>query len=314
MVLTLNKSQISELLPTLDLLPAIEKGFVDYSRGNCIVPPVGELLLPNGEVHIKYGCIKHEPFYVIKIASGFYGNVKNGLSSSNGLMHLFSQDTGQLVATLLDEGTLTDQRTAAAGAICAKYLAPDHVDRIGIIGTGTQAALQAEYLKRTLGCRRLLIYGRCPISATRYKTKMEHQGFIVELADSVQQLCLDSRIIITTTPSTQPLIQADWVAPGTHITAVGSDTPEKQELDAELLGLADLIVADSLTQCLQRGEISKAINAKCISVKDIVELGNVIESGQGRKDNHQITIADLTGVAVQDINIAESIYRAALSA
>ncbi len=100
----LNRQQIISTLSELDLLPAIENGFIQYSMGNVVVPPVGELLMKKGEVHIKYGYVKDDDYYVIKIASGFYQNPKIGLSSSNGLMLLFSQLTGELVCTLLDEG------------------------------------------------------------------------------------------------------------------------------------------------------------------------------------------------------------------
>ena len=109
-----------------------------YSEGRAVVPPVGELLLEKGEVHIKYGYIEGDDFYVIKIASGFYGNPKLGIPSGNGLMLLFSQQTGELVCTLKDEGLLTDVRTAVAGAIASKYLAPVNIQRIGIVGTGMQ--------------------------------------------------------------------------------------------------------------------------------------------------------------------------------
>ncbi len=120
-------AQIKEILPSIDLISEIEKGFAAYSQNRTVVPPVGELLLEKGEVHIKYGFIKNDDFYVIKIASGFYENSKLGLSSSNGLMLLFKQETGELASILLDEGHLTDVRTAIAGAIAAKYLAPEKI-------------------------------------------------------------------------------------------------------------------------------------------------------------------------------------------
>ena len=158
----LTKQQIAAVLPGLVLMAAIEAGFVAYSQERAIVPPVGELLLadPPGEVHIKYGYIKDEEYYVIKIASGFYDNPGLGLPSSNGLMLLFSQKTGQLVSTFLDEGLLTDIRTAVAGAIAAKYLGPREVGCIGIVGTGMQARLQLQHLRAVTECRQVLVWGR----------------------------------------------------------------------------------------------------------------------------------------------------------
>ena len=116
---TLDLDRIRRALAKADLLPAIEAGFVAYSDGRTIVPPVGELCMDKGEVHIKYGCIVGEPIYVIKIASGFHGNAENGLPTGHGMMLVFSQETGFPDAILLDEAYLTDARTAVAGAIGA---------------------------------------------------------------------------------------------------------------------------------------------------------------------------------------------------
>jgi ornithine cyclodeaminase len=310
-MLILDRAQIAELLPKLELMSSLEQGFVDYSQGNCIVPPVGELLLEHGEIHIKYGCVRNERFYIIKIASGFYQNPELGLPSSNGLMQLFEQKTGQLAAILLDEGLLTDIRTAVAGAICAKHLAPKGVRKIGIVGTGTQARLQAQYVGALLDCRDVVVWGRSNHKVLAYQQQMNVLGFNVVIADTVEQLCSDTRLIITTTPSQEPIVNTEWVQAGTHITAVGSDTPQKQEIDAQLLARADKVVGDSIAQCMHRGEISKALISGYIVKEDILELGEMIRTENGRSDERQITVADLTGVAVQDIKIAENIFLAA---
>jgi ornithine cyclodeaminase len=163
--------EIKAILPTLDLVPVIEEGFVAYSAGRAVVPPVGELLLEGGDVHIKYGYIRGEPFYVVKIASGFYGNPALGLPSSNGLMLLFEQQTGQLRCVLLDEGRLTDARTAVAGAIVARRLAPGRVERIGIVGTGIQARQQLRFLGHLAPCQ-VLVWGRGRRQLAEYATDM----------------------------------------------------------------------------------------------------------------------------------------------
>ncbi|MEM7346008.1 MAG: ornithine cyclodeaminase family protein, partial [Chloroflexota bacterium] len=150
--------QIKTALPSLDLMEVIEAGFVAYSADQSVVPPVGELLMDKGEVHIKYGYLKDDDYYVIKVASGFHGNAALGMSPNNGMMLLFSQHTGEAVSILLDEGYLTDIRTAVAGAIAAKYLAPKDVRCIGVVGTGIQARLQLEYLKPVTPCRKVLVW------------------------------------------------------------------------------------------------------------------------------------------------------------
>ena len=125
----LKLEEIKEALNDIDVLAAMEHGFIQYRNGKTVVPPVGELLFDNppGDVHIKYGYIKEDDYYVIKIASGFYENPKVGIASGQGLMLLFNQKTGQLVSVLLDDGHLTDIRTAAAGALAVKYLSLIHI-------------------------------------------------------------------------------------------------------------------------------------------------------------------------------------------
>ncbi len=305
--------QIKTCLPRIDVIAAMEEGFAAYSRGDAVVPPVGELLLDRGDVHIKYGFIKGEEFYVIKVASGFYGNSKLGLPSSNGLMLLFKQETGELACVLLDEGHLTDVRTAAAGAVTAKYLAPKNVQRIGILGTGIQARLQLEYLRTVVSCRDVLAFGRGESQLSKYAEDVSKLGFQVDTTEDAADLLRTCNLIVTTTPTESPLLNAGELRPGTHITAVGSDTAMTQELDTSILKSADLVVADSIPQCLERGEIHKALEAGAIIENELVELGNIVSGkASGRTGDDQITVADLTGVAVQDIKIADAVYVSAV--
>jgi ornithine cyclodeaminase len=304
-----SRQEIDAILPELDLIPLIEAGFVGYSTGWAVVPPVGELLLDGGDVHIKYGYLRQDDYYVVKIASGFYDNATLGLPTSNGLMLLFEQRTGELAAILLDEGRLTDIRTAVAGAISAKYLAPERVERIGILGTGIQARLQVEYLATVTPCRSVLAWGRSAAKLDVYRADMEEKGFEVETTEDASELLKRCNLVVTCTPATRPLLESRYLRPGTHITAVGSDTPDKQELEAAILGRADVVVADSISQCRIRGEIGQAIMAGSLQEEDVIELGALIYGeGQGRNNQKQITVADLTGVAVQDIQIAKAIY------
>jgi ornithine cyclodeaminase len=303
--------QIEEVLPTLDLIPAIEEGFVAYSSGRAVVPPVGELILDKGEVHIKYGYIRGEEFYVIKVASGFYENPSLGLPSGNGCMLLFRQQTGELAGILLDEGLLTNVRTAVAGAIAAKYCAPKKVERIGIVGAGAQGRLQLEWLAKVTTCRKALVWGLGTAELETYKRDMEPLGFSVETTLDAPAILETCNLVVTATPSKKPLLRAADLRPGTHITAVGSDTPDKQELDPEILAKADLVVADSIPQCRLRGEIHKALESGHIEEGRCVELGAIIAGrAKGRTSDSQTTVVDLTGVAVQDIEIATAVYRA----
>jgi ornithine cyclodeaminase len=305
--------QIKQVLPTIDLLPKIEEGFRAYSEGRVNVPPVGEMILEKGEVHIKYGYIKGEAYYIIKIASGFYGNPALELPSGNGMMLLYSQETGEPVSILLDEGYLTDVRTAVAGAIAAKYLAPSNVQRIGIAGTGTQARLQLSYLKKVVDCRQVLAWGRTREKLDSFKVDMEKTGFSIETTLDAAEILKQCNLVVTTTPANIPFLFRKDLLPGTHITAVGSDTPQKQEVDTHILRDADIVVADSIKQCTARGEIYKAIQTGELREENLIELGEIISgTASGRSSDEQITITDLTGVAVQDIKIATAVYKAVI--
>lgn len=165
----LKRNEIEKLLSMPHIITAIEQGFAAYSRGETVIPPIGILHFENppGDVHIKYGYVKQGKYYVIKIASGFYENNELGLPTGNGLMLLFDKKTGALVCILLDDGYLTDLRTAAAGCVCAKYLAPAQVSCIGIVGTGAQAFHQLNLLSYATACRKVLIWGRDPAKARK---------------------------------------------------------------------------------------------------------------------------------------------------
>ena len=274
------------------------------------MPPVGHLDLQNppGECHIKYGHIHGDEFFAIKLATGFYENAAKGLPSGSGMTIVFSAETGFPEVLLDDAGHLTDVRTAIAGCISAKYLAPSKVSRIGIVGAGLQARLQLEYLQYATECRDALVWARRTEQSDTFQAEMSAKGFNVSSTSSLEELCGNCNLIVTNTPATDPLLQADWIRPGTLITAVGSDGAGKQELDANIYAKADLAVVDSVAQCVLLGESHYAVSAGIIDDTALVELGAIISGdAAGRQDENQIIVADLTGVAVQDIQIAKSV-------
>ena len=308
MMRVVSLDEIKTVLPKVDLISDIETGFASYSRGEVVVPPVGEMHFesPPGDVHIKYGYINNDEIYVIKIASGFFQNTDMGLPNGNGMMLVFNQKTGQPIAILQDEAYLTDVRTAVAGAICAKYISPKKVDGIGIVGTGVQAKMQLEYLKDIIDCRKAIVWGRSEASLLKYVADMKDSEFDIAITQNIDDVVDGCQLIVTCTPAERPLISR--VNPGTHITAMGSDTLSKQELDSSILLEADLVVADSKSQCEIRGEIHQAIKSDRFSMDTVVELGEIINGDkEGRTSEKQITVADLTGVAVQDIQFSKAV-------
>jgi len=307
-----NLEQIEQALERIDVTAAIEEGFIAYSEGRTVVPPVGELVFddPPGDVHIKYGYIKNDDYFVIKVASGFYGNIQLGLPPADGLMLVFSQKTAQLECILLDECHLTNVRTAAAGAVVAKYLAPKKVERIGVLGAGVQGKMQVEALLPIIDCREVIVWGTGEEELEAYREAMSGHDLEIQTTMNSEEVPATCNLIVTATPSHTPLLRAEQIREGTHITAMGSDTMEKNELEPAILGRADFVVADSIEQCRVRGEIYHALTAGELQDGDAFELGNVIvDSALQRTSDSQITVADLTGVAVQDIQISKAVYQ-----
>ena len=316
-ILTL--AQIKGLIDIPRLIADLEEGYVLYSEGKVEVPPVGFLHFddPAGDVHIKYGYIRGDDVYLIKVASGFFDPALGG-TASDGLMLVFSRQTGELRRILLDECYLTDVRTAVGGAVAARHLAPRDVTGIGIVGTGVQARMQLQMLPYAVDCSSVVVWGRNPEHVDRFIADIRDDVTFwagdLELSGTTDMSSLTARcnLIVTTTPATSPLIRAEEVHPGTHITAIGSDDAGKQELDARLLQKADLVVADSRSQCVEYGEISHAVKQGLLQAGDVVELGQIIrDPSLARTNEAQITVADQTGVAVQDIQIARMVSRLA---
>lgn len=307
-------TKIKEILAKIDPIEIIEEGFVVYSQGKVVVPPVGEMIFDNpeypGDCHIKYGFIRNDDYYVVKIAQGFYNNPKLGLPATNGLNILFNQKNGAIECILLDEGHLTNIRTASAGAVAAKYMAPKSVRRIGIFGAGIQGKLQLRYLKSVVDCREAIVWGTNQEELDKYTMDMTGSGFDITTTTNHEEITSTCNLIVTCTPSKTPLIKVDQIQKGTHITAMGSDTPEKQELDSAILQKADKVITDSISQSESRGECFRAIKNGFITKEKLIELGTMISNKKHqRASEDEITVVDLTGVAVQDIQISKAVYK-----
>jgi len=301
--------ELQALLADFDCIAAMEQAFRAASEGSIVAPPGGELLFddPAGDAHIKFGYRQESEHYVVKIIAGFYDNAKLGLPGLGGLVLLLSRRTGAPAAILLDEGWLTNLRTAAAGAVAARYLAPTAVRAIGVLGTGVQARMQVEQLQKVTQCRELVAWGRSPANAKAYARDMETRGFRVSIAASPAAVAERANLIVTVTPSMSPLLAKTDIRPGTHITAVGADTAEKTELDPAILAAGDIVAVDKRELALGRGEVGHAVRAELIRADRLVELGEIVaDPTRGRQSEEQITVVDLGGTAAQDILMAEA--------
>lgn len=294
-----------------DAVRVIREAFRADGHRRTHVPPVINLDIPaaRGEFHIKTAHIDGVPHIAVKIASGFYDNPARGLPSGSGLIALFDAATGLPAALLLDNAFLTDIRTGAAGAVAADALARQSIEVVGVLGSGVQARQQVRCLAQVRTFRHVVAWSPSRERLDRYCDEVRDEGYRVTAASSPAAVCEAADILITTTPAREPLVRAEWLREGMHVTAVGSDSPGKQELEASCLRRADLVVADRVTQCAAFGELRHAIDAGFLTTDAVPELGAIVAGlSPGRTSDRQITIADLTGVGFQDTAIASYVF------
>ena len=286
------------------LIDAIADGFISYSRGEfnaCPIqtmgaPPMGKFSCEArtsrddvddnddeseyaAQVCIKSGYVTGAEHFVVKVASGGHP-----MPSNSGCMQVYSQHTGKLVALLLDDGVLTELRTAAAGAVAARFMAPKNLKRIGMLGTGIQARYQLRLLKHVTRCRDLMVYGRTADNVQKYVDDCKNDGWNVAVASCPNVLLDSCELIVTTTTAREPVLGTGGkcstmpAMPEQHITCIGADAPGKMELDSDLVKSAKLLVADSRLQTRERGEFQKAVNDGLVSLdEDILEIGEIAQ-------------------------------------
>jgi ectoine utilization protein EutC len=301
-----------------DALAAVGTGFSRLAEGKAYVPPVICIDVPafHGAVHIKTAYIEDVPSFALKVASGFEDNRAKGLPYGTGTMVLISAQTGILEALLVDNGYLTDLRTGLAGGLAARHLAPRAVTTAGVIGAGVQARCQMRGLRLVRDFERIIVYSIAAAEIPAYVAEMSAELDVdVVAAPDVETVVRESQVVVTTTPATEPYLKAEWLHPGLHITCMGSDMPGKQELFAPCFARADIVACDSLSQCIDHGELHFAVAEGVLSDQsDIVELGELTSGRRpGRVADDQITICDLTGVGVQDTAIARFAYERAIA-
>ena len=289
-------------------IDVVESAFAALASGKVVMPPILSMAIPeaNGEVDVKTAYIPGFAGFAIKVSPGFFDNPRLGLPSLNGLMILLSARTGLVQALLLDNGYLTDVRTAAAGAVAAKHLAPARVEIAGVLGTGVQARLQMQAAHLVRPFKRALVWGRDFAKAQACAADLAVSlGIPVEPETDPARLVAQSQLVVPTTPSEHPILKAEWLHPGLHITAIGSDQSGKNEIDPRALAAADLYVCDRVSQCEKLGELRSAIAAAVRIRGTPPELGGIVAgTNPGRSSDAQLTICDLTGTGAQDTAIA----------
>lgn len=302
-----------------EAIECVEQAFIALATKAVAMPPILRLDIPDhrGEVDVKTAYVPGLNSFAIKVSPGFFDNPKLGLPSTNGLMMLLSAHTGLVEALLLDNGYLTDVRTAAAGAVAAKHLSRPDSRVATIFGAGMQARMQLTALTLVRPIEQARIWARDPERAKKLAEELTTTlGFPVSAEENAERACQGADIIVTTTPANSPVLDAAWLMPGQHVTAMGSDAERKNEIDPAAILRAAPYVADSLKQTRRLGELHHMITAGLVDEDaTFPELGAVI-AGQsaGRRDGEAITLCDLTGTGVQDTAIATLAYRHATAA
>jgi ornithine cyclodeaminase len=294
--------QITPLLDRAAIIDAVREALIKQSAGHIQSPMPGQLVFEDahGDCHIKFGHMSGAQNFAIKVATGFYNNGRRGLPVNNGLTLLFDAETGAPNCLFQDGGWMTAWRTAAATALATHCLAPKADADIGIIGTGLQAQLAVDWVKVLMPDARFTMLGR---DVARTATIAAQCG--VTATTSIDTLMASCDVIITATPSATPLFDVSLVRPAMHFVGVGADGEEKQELPEALFGLAAHILTDDHRQCTLLSDFGRAVRAGVVAKTADIAFGKVL-SGEimlERKPD-DITIIDLTGLAAQDIAIA----------
>ncbi|MCA1491439.1 ectoine utilization protein EutC [Ensifer sp. NBAIM29] len=305
----LTERELRRIVPLdREAVACVEEAFHALATKAVAMPPILRLDIPEhrGEVDVKTAYVPGLDGFAIKISPGFFDNPKIGLPSTNGMMVLLSSRTGLVQALLLDNGYLTDVRTAAAGAVAAKHLSRQDASVAAILGAGMQARLQLEALALVRPIREARLWARDAAKAeATARALSEKLGFPVEGVNDAKAAVTGTDIIVTTTPAEAPILKAEWLQPGQHVTAMGSDAEHKNELDPQAI-LRGTYVADSLKQTRRLGELHHAIAAGLVTQDaEFAEIGEVIAGVKaGRTTAEEITVADLTGTGIQDTAIA----------
>lgn len=310
-----------------NLIEAIKQGFISYSNDEfnaCPIQTMGALPMKafgdnnnsnnsnySAQTCVKSGYVSKASHFVIKVASGGHPFPNN-----SGNIQLYSQQTGKLETILMDEGILTEIRTAACGAVAAELLSPNLFTKdsvIGILGTGVQARYQLQYLKYITECCNVLVWGRTEKNVTQFIKDMKSKGWNIKAVDDPNKLLDLCSLIVTTTCSREPILGKGYNTQllrkkPLHITAIGSDATGKVEVTNELISSANLLVADSRLQTKERGEFEDVISNELVKLDDIIEIGELANKHELQRrndtDDDRLTIFDSSGVAIQDCIIA----------
>lgn len=312
--LILSRRTVAGLLDQADWIAAVELGFRAAAEGRATSPSPMAIEGDGGSFHAKGASLELDRRYVaLKLNGNFPDNpAAHHLPTIQGAILLCDGGTGSLLA-VIDSIEVTLRRTAAATALAARHLAPADADTILICGCGEQGAAHLAALRHVLPLTRGYAWDRAPERAARLAATARAAGWALEATSALEPAAAQSQVIVTCTTARKPFLKASFVRPGSFVAAVGADSPDKSELEPELIARSRL-VADVADQCVVMGDTHHAIAAGLIDRSAIVaELAQLVAgTREGRCSDDDIVVFDSTGTALQDVAAAALIYRRAL--
>jgi alanine dehydrogenase len=314
--LMLSRSEIAELLSLEECIAAVERVFQLYGEGKTQPPGILGVHAHDGGFHIKAGVLELDrSFFAAKINANFPQNANRfGLPLIQGVILLADAQNGYPLA-IMDSVEITIQRTGAATAVAAKYLARPDSKSILICGCGNQGRVSLQALAKFFSFEHVFAYDIDGDQARRFADELSRQLQIpVEQTSDVREAMKRSDVCVTCTPSTRFFLKQEYVQPGTFIAAVGADSETKQELEPELLARNKTVV-DIVEQCASIGELHHAIACGLMTKEQVhAELGAVVAGTKpGRTSADEIIVFDSTGMALQDVIAAASVYTKAIN-
>ena len=315
--LLLTRHDVAALLSIEECTAAVERVFRLYGEGKTQRPGVLGVHAEDGGFHIKAGVLELDrPYFAAKINANFPENPKRlGLPTIQGVIVLSDAENGYPLA-VMDSTEITSQRTAAATAVAAKYLARPESKTLSICGCGNQGRVSLRALTSLFPLEQVFAFDVDASQSEMFANELSAElnisiKAVTQLDDAVPQ----SDICVTCTPSRQFFLKFEQIAPGTFIAAVGADNEDKQELDPILLRESK-VVADIIEQCATIGEVHHALDHKVMTKGQVhAELGEVVAGTKpGRTSKHELIIFDSTGMALQDVVTAAFVYEKARSA
>jgi alanine dehydrogenase len=310
----LSREDVEQVLTLDGVIKMVEDGFASDAAGTITTFPVvmERITAHNAFIGIKSGYIPSAGALGLKMAGYWPQPEGSPIPSHFGVILLLDGETGALLA-FMDGNVITTLRTGAAGAVAAKYLARPESSTVGVIGAGVQGHIQTRALAELFELSEVRVWDPNRGAVALYVETMSGQGFVIQPVDSPQGAVSEVDIIVTATPSDRFLVDADWVASGTHVNAIGADARGKQEIDPRLFTRAKVVV-DKLSQCRELGDLQHPLHQGLMQESDVyAELGEIVAGKKaGRTQPEEITIFDATGISFQDLVTAKLAYERAV--